>query len=47
MKGEFTSIAHEPNFGLIDSVIYTLAVALLLGGFVSAARAVIGGIRGC
>jgi hypothetical protein len=45
MADEFTRISREPTFSTVDAIIYVLAVALLAGGFVSAAIAVISGLR--
>ena len=42
MTSELRLISQEPNFGVFDVVVYTLAYALLLGGGISsvfAARA--------
>jgi hypothetical protein len=39
MFSQFSLIAHRPDFSSIDVVVYVLAVALVLGGFVSAAYA--------
>jgi hypothetical protein len=36
MLSQFGLIAHQPDFSSIDVVIYILAAALILGGFVSA-----------
>ena len=36
---QFRLIVREPNFSAVDVVIYSLAVALVLGGYLSAAYA--------
>lgn len=36
MISEFLLLSREPNFGIIDEAIYTLAVILLIGGLVTA-----------
>ena len=45
MISEFRLISQEPNFGNKDFVVYTLAVVLLFGEFVSAAYAMASGFR--
>jgi hypothetical protein len=45
MADEFTRISREPTFSAVDAAIYVLAVALLAGGVMSAAIAIISGLR--
>jgi hypothetical protein len=40
MTSEFRLISQEANFGVKDVAVYTLAVALLVGGLVSAGHAI-------